>query len=157
MGIGGALFSAEFALFGPAGVTWLALCTFVGWSIVLARIDARHSRLPNGLTVPPALVALAACVASPYLAWGLVWPAAYLAGPGMGGGDVKLAVPLGVLLAALGGPFAVLAAVGLAGLLTVVRGWMAGRAALPHGPQMLAAAWAVGTFVGLKSSIAAAL
>ena len=154
MGIGGALFSAAL---GSGIATWLTMCGLVAWSIVLARIDARHSRLPNGLTAPPALVALAACVASPYLAWGLAWPAAYLAGPGMGGGDVKLAVPLGVLLAALGGPFAVLAAVGLAGLLTVVRGWMAGRAALPHGPQMLAAAWAVGTFVGLKSSIAAAL
>ncbi|AIJ33657.1 hypothetical protein CIMIT_06870 [Corynebacterium imitans] len=130
------------------------MCTFAVWSAALCLYDLRWRRLPNPLTVPPALACLFVCVAAPGFAWGLVWPALYfVAGRGIGGGDVKLAVTLGVVLMALGGLGAVLAAVALSGAATVVLGLALRRPRLAHGPQMLGAAWAVGTFVGLNGSV----
>ena len=139
---------------GNGGLYIFALCTFAAWSAALCLDDLRWQRLPNPLTVPPALACLIACITAPVLAWGLVWPALYfVAGRGIGGGDVKLAVPLGVVLMALGGLGAVLAAVALSGAATVVLGLALRLPKLAHGPQMLGAAWAVGTFVGLNGSV----
>lgn len=139
---------------GNGGLCIFALCTFAVWSAALCLYDLRWRRLPNPLTVPPALACLLVCITAPVLAWGLVWPALYfVAGRGIGGGDVKLAVTLGVVLMALGGLGAVLAAVALSGAATVVLGLALRLPRLAHGPQMLGAAWAVGTFVGLNGSV----
>lgn len=139
---------------GNGGSCVFALCIFAAWSAALCIADLRWRRLPNPLTVPPALACLLVCITAPVLAWGLVWPSLYfVAGRGIGGGDVKLAVTLGVVLMALGGLGAVLAAVALSGAVTVVLGLALRLPKLAHGPQMLGAAWAVGTFVGLNGSV----
>ena len=77
--------------------------------------------------------------------FGFIWPGAYLfTGRGIGGGDVKLAVPLGVAMALVGGAGAVLAAMLLASSFTVVTLLINKAKAMAHGPSMLAAAWIVG-------------
>lgn len=129
-------------------VGWGAWCVLGVWAVVLAGYDVRARRLPNPLTVPPALAGVTACLIFPQVAVGLVWPVAYaLAGRGIGGGDVKLAVPLGVVCAACGGFGAVLAAVALSGLCTVVVAGALRERRVAHGPSMLLAAGAtVGVF-----------
>ena len=139
---------------GNGGSCVFVLCIFAAWSAALCIADLRWQRLPNPLTVPPALACLLVCVAAPVFAWGLVWPVLYFAaGRGIGGGDVKLAVTLGVVLTTVGGLGAVLGAVALSGAATLVLGLALRLPKLAHGPQMLGAAWAVGTFVGLNGSI----
>lgn len=125
MGIGGVLLAAA-------------------WSVGLSLVDATSHRLPNPFTVPAAVCALIACALHPQLAWGLVWPAGYLLlGRGIGGGDIKLAAPLGVAVCAFAGLLGVLAAVALAGLLTAAAGLMMRVPRVAHGPAMIAAAWIV--------------
>lgn len=114
------------------------------WSVVLALIDVAFHRLPNTLTVPAAAAALVACAMRPPWAWGLAWPGAYLClGRGIGGGDIKLAVPLGVAVCAMAGPLGVIGAVGLSGLLTGLSAAVMGRRRVAHGPAMLASTWIV--------------
>jgi leader peptidase (prepilin peptidase)/N-methyltransferase len=145
---------------GPL-VPWVPVLLALGWFAVAAgAVDVRHRRLPDALTLPALPLALlllaplsatavlrgvagAAVAAAAYGAVHLVAPAA------LGGGDVKLAVPLGALLAAVSWPALLLAGVlaaVLTGALAVVlalarRGGR--RTALPHGPSMLVAAWVV--------------
>lgn len=115
------------------------------WTVALAMIDGEERRLPNALTLPAAALAVVACVIEPSGWIGLIWPALYVvAGRGIGGGDVKLAVPLGVVLALVGGAGAVLAGVLLASVFTVVFLVFTKQNATAHGPSMLAAAWIVG-------------
>ncbi|EEI16706.1 prepilin peptidase [Corynebacterium lipophiloflavum] len=119
----------------------------LGWSVALAYFDHTRLRLPDWLTLPGVIVALGACWVNPCALWGLLWPSAYLvAGPGVGGGDVKLAVPLGVACALLAGVGAVLAALLAASLFTLVAAGITRRRRLAHGPSMLAAAWLVGLY-----------
>lgn len=111
------------------------------WATALTYWDVTRRRLPNPLTVPPALAGVVAAALWPAVLPGLVWPAIYmLGGRGIGGGDVKLAVPLGVCCAAAGGMTAVLAAVAAAGLCTLALGAASRAQAVAHGPSMLAAA-----------------
>ncbi|WP_175934895.1 prepilin peptidase [Corynebacterium sp. Marseille-P4321] len=127
---------------GSGGIWVLCLggATSLCWAVVLVYYDITSRRLPNPLTAPPALAAVVACVVWPSLSPGLVWPAAYLvSGRGIGGGDVKLAVPLGVACAAAGGYFAVLMAVALSGAFTLLFAALNRRKAIAHGPSMLAA------------------
>jgi leader peptidase (prepilin peptidase)/N-methyltransferase len=115
--------------------------------------DVRQRRLPNALTLPGAVVVLAAAaltgrgiaallgavaLAALYLVVHLIAPAA------MGAGDVKLALGVGALTGAFGVDAWVLAAVA-APLLTALWGIVAlscGRAeaTVPHGPSMCVAA-----------------
>ena len=75
----------------------------------------------------------------------MIWPLGYLMlGPGIGGGDVKLALPLGVAMALVGGVVAVFAGMLIASLFTVVNLLLKGEKSAAHGPSMLAAAWIVG-------------
>jgi len=67
-----------------------------------------------------------------------------IAGPGFGGGDVKLAVSLGIMLAVTGGVGAVLAGMLLASCFTVFLLLFSRQKIAPHGPSMLASAWMVG-------------
>lgn len=129
-----------------AAVIAAAACAVVAvWTVVLAIEDAASRRLPDSLTLPAAGVALLySCFET--RGWvGLVWPAAYLVGGrGFGGGDVKLAVPLGVFLACVGGVGAVLLGMLAASTFTVVFLLSRGLKSAPHGPSMLASAWIVG-------------
>lgn len=142
---------------------WVPALLGLGWLAVAAgAVDLRHRRLPDALTLPalPAAVLLvaptgagavpralagAAVLAAGHAAVHLLSPAA------LGAGDVKLAAPLGAVLAA--GSWAGLGlAVVLAALLSGIAAAAAlgSRAltrggALPHGPSMLLAGWLVAT------------
>ncbi|WP_219413602.1 prepilin peptidase [Pseudonocardia nigra] len=140
---------------------WVPVLLGLGWlGVAAGAVDVVHRRLPDALTLPALPVALvlvvplghgavlraavgAAVAAAVHAAVHLLAPAA------MGAGDVKLAAPLGAVLAAAAWPAVALAAVlavalsaavGAVGLLTR----RAARASpLPHGPSMLVAAWLV--------------
>lgn len=124
-----------------------AIAVLVFWAVLLTVVDLTVRRLPDALTLPPALSALG--VSAMYdpsaLVAGLVWPGLYLLTAlltrGIGGGDLKLAVPLGVLAGATAGLIGVLSAVALAGVLSSASAWRAGHT--PHGPAMLLACAAI--------------
>ncbi|MCT1452345.1 prepilin peptidase [Corynebacterium sp. p3-SID1145] len=130
---------------GAVAVSSVLCAAAAIWTVALIAVDAEELRLPDVWTLPVAGAAAAACVAVPAGAAGLVWPLAYaVAGRGIGGGDVKLAVPLGVVLALLGGVGAVLAGMFLASMFTVLVLLARRKKTMAHGPSMLAAAWLVG-------------
>jgi leader peptidase (prepilin peptidase)/N-methyltransferase len=140
---------------GQVSSGWFPLLLGLAWLTVAAgAVDLVHRRLPDALTLPalPAALLLvsplgwasvgraaagAAVLAGAYLAVRLVAPSA------LGAGDVKLAGPVGAVLAAASWPAVVLGAM-LAALLTAIaaligllsRRWGLG-AAVPHGPAML--------------------
>lgn len=120
----------------------MGLGVAVCWSLVLLLIDATRHRLPDALTLPGCVVAVAGCVVKPAALWGFVWPASYLFfGRGIGGGDIKLAVPLGVAVAFYIGPGAVVVAMALSALFTVLIAYVSGKSSVPHGPSMIVACW----------------
>jgi len=181
-----ALWAAAGAAWAAGGLPapWVPVVLGLGWLAVAAGVvDLRHRRLPNALTVPAFPVALLLLLP--------VGPAAVVRGAGgavlavavhaavhlidrraVGAGDVKLAAPLGAVLAAVAWPALALGAVLaalltalLTGLLTVAaavgspasagsrvpgqaragplrRSRLAGQA-VPHGPSMLVATWLV--------------
>ncbi|WP_434442613.1 prepilin peptidase [Lentzea sp. E54] len=118
------------------------------FGIVLAVIDLRHHRLPDALTVPlgVALLLLQFHGLGPALVSGLVFGGAHLVvrrcRPAlMGGGDVKLAFGLGAALP----PASLLPAAILSSAVTLVVAALRRRRAVPHGPGLLAATWALTT------------
>ena len=102
----------------------------------------RQRRLPDWLTLPAAVLSLAVVNWS-----GLWWPGLYLvlglARAGVGGGDIKLAWPLGMLVGHVAGFMGVVAASGCASFLTLVWSSCTGQKKSPHGPAMLLAATVV--------------
>jgi leader peptidase (prepilin peptidase)/N-methyltransferase len=126
----------------------LAAGAVVLWAAALSVIDVRQRRLPNVLTLPGAVIIVAAaalcgrgCAALlGAAALGVLYLVIHLIAPaGMGAGDVKLAVGLGALTGALGAPVWILAALG-APALTVVAGTVSAACrrgpVVPHGPSM---------------------
>ena len=115
-----------------------ALIVLVVWCVAVVHVDERWRRIPDSLTLPALVGAVAgALLSNPLvLLGGVAWAGLYLVGRGIGGGDVKLAVPLGIVAAAAGGIGAVLLAVAVAGAVTAVRGLLC-RGPVPHGPSML--------------------
>ena len=112
------------------------------WSVALVLYDVTSRRLPDLLTLPAGAAACVACAVWPAGLWGAVWPALYLVvGRGIGGGDIKLAVPLGVAVAVAAGPVWVLRAMGAASVVTIGAALAGSVRSVPHGPSMLAAAW----------------
>jgi leader peptidase (prepilin peptidase) / N-methyltransferase len=155
---------------GLLPLEWLPALMGLGWLAVAAgAVDVRHRRLPDALTLPalPAAVLLLLPVGMEAAVRGMlgaalavaVHAAVYLVVPGaVGAGDVKLAAPLGAVLAAAAWPALAFAAVLAAALTAVVAVVVAvvapavapagGAAAatvgaVPHGPSMLAATWMV--------------
>ncbi|ALG84733.1 A24 family peptidase [Gordonia phthalatica] len=115
----------------------VAIALIAGWLLAVAVIDQRTGRIPNRLVLPavagtavvallvPA-VGLSACVlAVPYLA-------AFACGT-VGGGDVKLAVPCGGLLA---DPVTAVLAALLAAVGTLLVSLATKRSRHPHGPAL---------------------
>jgi leader peptidase (prepilin peptidase) / N-methyltransferase len=149
---------------GAVPLRWLPVLLALGWlAVAAAAVDVLHHRLPDALTLPalPLAMLLLVPLGSAVLRRGLAGAAVaftayavvHLALPGaLGAGDVKLAAPLGAVLAAASWPALVLAAV-LAALLSgamavavLVTARSHGRprgAALPHGPPMVVAGWLV--------------
>lgn len=174
-----ALWAATGGVWAAGGIPgeWVPALLGLGWLTVAAgAVDLRHRRLPNALTVPALPVALvlllpvgpaavvrgaggAAVAAAVHLALHLVDARA------VGAGDVKLAAPLGAVLAAVAWPALVLGAVAAATFTVVLaaigsparsgarapatagpgppRGRRLAGRAVPHGPSMLLAAWLV--------------
>lgn len=110
------------------------------WASALSWWDIRERRLPDALTIPAGVLSVT------FANWGgLFWPLLYLLvalrGAGIGGGDIKLALPLGMLVGVTAGPLAVIIACGGAAVLTLLASGVAGaRGGVPHGPSMLVAA-----------------
>ncbi|GAA0579774.1 prepilin peptidase [Streptomyces crystallinus] len=147
----------------PELAVWLLL---LPPAALLAAVDARVHRLPDVLTLPLAaaaalLLGAAALAPHPEGSWrdallgGLALGGAYfvlfLVNPaGLGFGDVKLAVGLGVALGWYGwgilftGAFAGFAAGGAYGLGLILARRAGRRAAIPFGPFMIA-----GSYLGL--------
>jgi len=132
-----------------------------GWLLVaLTVIDLDFKLLPDALTLPGTLLALAAALLGPgaqhallgivvgsgYL-WLFAWIwATFLKRDGMGGGDIKLAAMFGALLGPLGAFLTItLAALGgaLVGALLMARGKGGMRTELPFGTFLAPAAMAV--------------
>lgn len=134
------------------GLGWLAAAAGV--------VDVLRRRLPDALTLPALPVALLLLLPLGGGAWlrGLAGAAVaaaahtvlhLLAPSAMGAGDVKLAAPLGAVLAAVSWPALVLGgmlAAAFTGAVAVVALLCRrGGAGLPHGPSMLVSAWVVAT------------
>lgn len=117
-------------------MVWGIACALV----VLAEIDRRTGRLPNGVLLP--VVAAAAVLVALHPASGAAAAAAtvpYGAGfalRAVGGGDVKLAPVCGAVLGAVP---PVLLALMLAGLVSAAQAAATGRRSVPHGPALVAA------------------
>jgi leader peptidase (prepilin peptidase) / N-methyltransferase len=136
-------------------VRWLPVLLALGWLAVAAgAVDVLAGRLPDALTLPalPAALLLLVPVGGDAVARGVLGAvvavaahaAVHLVAPAaMGGGDVKLAAPLGAVSAAvswealaLAGVLAALSSGVLAAAVLVRRGR---GGAVPHGPSMLLA------------------
>ena len=138
----------------PASLALAGLLA-LAWSVVLVLVDLREQRLPNALTLPAGAVTVALCFFFPTGWWGLLWPGLYvltaIAMPvrttedssGIGGGDIKLALPLGVAVALAGGFAGVLGVMLLSSMITAVALLLARKPGMAHGPSMIAAAWIV--------------
>jgi leader peptidase (prepilin peptidase)/N-methyltransferase len=134
---------------------------FVAVLVVLSVVDLEQRRLPNRIVLPAAAIALATQLAlqpDRWLEWVLcgVGAALFLLVPllfypsGMGMGDVKLALLLGVALGTSVALALLLASFGvaIAGLVVIARhGSAARKTALPFGP-FLAAGAVVALFAG---------
>ncbi|HVV20246.1 MAG TPA: prepilin peptidase [Pseudonocardiaceae bacterium] len=149
--IAGAALSGTVGWLGATGLLvwwWLPVPLVLGWfAVPLAAADVLRGRLPNALTLAalPALVLVTVPYEPAPLAGAAVFGAAHaavrlLAPRSLGGGDVKLAAALGVVLGVLGWADLVLAAF-LASLITLSIAIVTRRRTAPHGPGLLAATW----------------
>lgn len=151
-----------------AGVTWElpALLYLAALTVVATTIDLQHHRLPDAIVLPsyPAMLALLAlALAGPAglpdygraLLAGVAMFAAYLvlamiSPSGLGGGDVKLAGVLGLVLGWYGwwqvlvGSFSAFFLGAIVGLALMVLGRAGRKSKIPFGPFMF-----LGTYVGL--------
>ncbi|OIR45723.1 prepilin peptidase [Corynebacterium sp. NML130628] len=126
------------------GVVWIGGVLAAGWSARLCWYDLKYARLPDRLTLPACVLAAGAVVLQPELFVGLLWPAVYfLFGKGIGGGDIKLAFPLGIAAAASGGLIGVNLVILVSSLCTLCFAGFARSSRVPHGPSMLLASWAL--------------
>ena len=171
-----ALTAVTFALIGlrfGASPVLPAFCYLAAISVALAFIDVTHRRLPDLLTLPSYLVAIAAlaaatpfvrhgashllhaaiglaCASAFYLALALVYPS------GIGWGDVKLSGLLGLYLGWMGlfalviGLAAGFVLAAVAGLALIVTGRATRKSQIAFGPYMLAGALVVITVSGLS-------
>ncbi len=150
-------------------VLTIALLWLMAISVALALIDLDVHRLPNAITYPSAVVLSVLLLVASALTgdWGAMLRGligaiglgtAYLilavAVPGgMGLGDVKLAVVLGLVLAYLGwgplavGAFSAFLVGGMFAVALVIVGRARWRGGVPFGPAMLVGAW-LGVFFG---------
>ncbi|BBY66515.1 prepilin peptidase [Mycolicibacterium helvum] len=129
------------------------------WAAALTVCDIRHRRLPNALTLPGAVTAIAVAAGCGHglsaLAGALGLAALYLVvhlaiPAGLGAGDVKLALGVGGLTGAFGPDVWLLAALGapvLTALLAVVIAVRDPTATVPHGPSMCIASLAAAALV----------
>jgi leader peptidase (prepilin peptidase)/N-methyltransferase len=161
--LGGLVCAALAAAVGtrPELAVWLLLMPF---ALLLAVVDLRVQRLPDVLTLPLAGAAVALLGIAELLPGDAgSWPSALLGGAGLGAtyfvlflvnpkgmgfGDVKLALAIGVVLGWYGWPVLFTGALAgfllgaLYGVALMVTRRGGRRTAIPFGPFMLAGAWA---------------
>jgi leader peptidase (prepilin peptidase)/N-methyltransferase len=136
-------------------VRWLPVLLALGWLAVAAgTVDVLAGRLPDALTLPalPTALLLLVSVGGDAVARGVAGAVVavaahaavhFVAPAAMGGGDVKLAAPLGAVSAAVSWEALALAGVlaalssGVLAVAVLVRRGRGG--AVPHGPSMLLA------------------
>jgi leader peptidase (prepilin peptidase)/N-methyltransferase len=159
---------------GRLPVELLPLLLGVGWfGVAAGAVDLVCRRLPDALTLPalPAALLVTAplgaaaagrAVLGATVLFGAHLVVRVLAPAALGAGDVKLAAVLGAVLGAVSWPALVVGVVLAGGTTAVVAavGLLSGRmgigAAVPHGPAMLAAGWAVVAAAGLGAAGATA-
>lgn len=136
---------------------WLAVTLALSWFAVLLTVtDLRHRRLPDVLTLPAYPVATLLLAAGGVdlalralvggVAFGLFHLTIRLASPRcIGGGDVKLAGPLGAILGAVSYQALPLALL-LACAITLAIGLTRPHGGIPHGPGLVAATWMIAVF-----------
>jgi leader peptidase (prepilin peptidase)/N-methyltransferase len=139
------------------GTLWAAAVPTAAlvWTVALSVSDLRQRRLPDVLTLSAAAVVWGWCILDGRL-WALTGALAWWAlctVPGkvsrrlrIGGGDAKLALSLGAVAAAVGGPVGWWIAVTVSSMVTLClglmpRGTRVDRRRLPHGPGMLSGTW----------------
>ena len=123
---------------------WPTLAIVIGaaWALALCWYDMKYQRLPDNLTMPVlcCLIIIAARMNYVALFGGLVWFLLYfmiaLLVGGIGGGDIKLAPSLGIIMGA-DGIWPVFTAIFLAQMLTLVGAMVFKRTKIPHGPAMI--------------------
>ncbi|ROP63291.1 A24 family peptidase [Curtobacterium sp. ZW137] len=158
------LFAGPDARRGASGaVVFLALLYLMAISVALALIDIDTHRLPNAITYSSATVLavlflVASALSGDWAAFvrGLIGAAglgffylvlAVAVPNGMGLGDVKLALVLGLVLAYLGwgpltvGAFGAFIVGGTVAIALLISGRVRWRGGVPFGPSMLAGAW----------------
>lgn len=146
---------------GGLPVRWLPVLLGLAWlGVAAGAVDLRHHRLPDALTLPalPAALllllplgpgALGRALAGAAVAVGAHAVVHLIAPRWMGAGDVKIAAPLGAVLAAASWAALPLAAVlaalftGLGAAAGLASRRLARGAPVPHGPSMLLAGWLV--------------
>ncbi|WNV84179.1 A24 family peptidase [Umezawaea sp. Da 62-37] len=136
---------------------WLALTLALGWlAVLLTATDLLHRRLPDALTLPAYPVAVALLVPAGgqvvlrAAVGGLLLGAAHLvvrllAPSALGGGDVKLAAPLGAVLGAVSYAAVPIGAL-LACAFTLLVALARPNGGIPHGPGLLASTWVISVF-----------
>lgn len=138
---------------------YFVVCAIFLWACALVVYDLKAHRLPNFLTLPAAICALGWALqhsnTTEILLAASLWPILYLVQiwgtalwhrlckqshvRGLGGGDIKLAIPLAIMAAAAGGGLAVLLAAGTASLLSLLTAMLRNRRYVAHGPAMILA------------------
>ncbi|HWO59881.1 MAG TPA: A24 family peptidase [Umezawaea sp.] len=137
---------------------WLAVTLALGWlAVLLTATDVLHRRLPDALTLPAYPVLAVLLVPAGHdvglraLVGGLLFGVGHLVvrlvSPGaLGGGDVKLAAPLGAVLGAVSYGALALGAI-LASGLSLLVGLTRPDGGIPHGPGLLASTWLLAVFL----------
>lgn len=121
------------------------------WACVLALYDETCRRLPNGLTYTGGFIAIVVAILhEPGWLWGgVLWMVLYFVVGvfigGVGGGDIKLACSLGIIVGSFG-IWTVCLSMICSSIVTMVRSTWSRDNAVPHGPSMLLGA-VVGVFV----------
>lgn len=139
-----------------SAVQLVSVLVFVWWCVAVSMVDVTVRRLPNSFTAAGYAIALGVSAWSGALWTGLMGSVLlaaihlvlHLISPGsLGGGDVKLALPLGAITG-LGGAQVWLLSAFLAPVITIVVAvLLARRSQVPHGPSMCGAAllaWTIG-------------
>lgn len=154
-------------------VIFVAYAWFAAISIALTMIDLDTRRLPNVIVLPSLALLTVLLVIAAFLThdfdallraaigaaalFGFYALLGILRPGGMGGGDIKLAAVVGLMLGWIGwgplivGAFAAFVLGGIIGIALMLGRRATRRSAIPFGPWMLAGAW-IGIFAGAPSA-----